>query len=207
VQRIALSFDDGPDPEWTRRLLDVLGEREVRATFFVWGEQAVRHPEVVRATLAGGHDVQPHCFEHVRHWELTPAAISADIDRVIGILAELGAGPPLLWRPPYGKVLSGATREIARERGLQLAGWTIDTNDWSGIPAAQMETALRDQLPADGVAVPIMHDGTQETIARTYRTDASQTIELVRRLTADPDLAFAALTRGLDEGLEERPAP
>jgi len=75
---IALTYDDGPNPDGTRRVLDLLAWRGVQATFFVWGEAAERHPEVVREVVAAGHSVQPHCFRHISHWERGRDEIAAD---------------------------------------------------------------------------------------------------------------------------------
>ena len=64
---IALTFDDGPDPEGTPRILDLLAEHGARATFFVFGEKAHRHPELIARALAAGHAIQPHCWaDHER---------------------------------------------------------------------------------------------------------------------------------------------
>jgi peptidoglycan/xylan/chitin deacetylase (PgdA/CDA1 family) len=162
---IALTFDDGPHPEWTPEILRVLDtERPVKATFFVWGEQALRHAEIVVEVLAAGHAVQPHCWQHRSHLDLTPAEISADIQQVVSLLRGVGAAAPHLWRPPWGQLQQGATKAIARQRGLELAGWNVDSGDWDGRPAAQMYENIKPQILAHQTKQPvvIMHDSCVE---------------------------------------------
>ena len=133
VHRVSLTFDDGPHPRWTPEILRVLGEtRPVKATFFVWGEQAAEHEDVIGEILSAGHSVQPHCWRHLRHPSLSAAQIRADVDRVTALLRRLGAPPPSLWRPPWGQLRKGTSSRIARRRGLALAGWTADSHDWVG---------------------------------------------------------------------------
>jgi peptidoglycan/xylan/chitin deacetylase (PgdA/CDA1 family) len=202
VCSVALTFDDGPDPVDTPRILDVLGERDVRATFFIWGEQAQVYPDVVRAIFAAGHGVQPHCWRHVSHWNLDAAAICEDIDRVTALLADLGAPTPTLWRTPHGQLLKDVTRSIAADRGLALAGWTINTADYSGKPGAEMYRDAVREIDAQTEPVVLMHDGYSEPAQN--RTDASNTIDLLRRLLGRDDV-FAALDRGVEHSLWEGP--
>ena len=202
---VALTFDDGPNPDATRRLLELLGHHGVAATFFVWGELAQRHPDVVREVLDGGHSVQPHCWAHVSHWTLTPAAIRADIDAVSALLAHVGGPPATLWRPPYGQTLAGATTAIAAERGLELAGWTINTHDYAGAGAKTMYAEVSGALAAEERSVVLLHDGHRESGRRKRRPDATNTVELVAMLLEDDALAFTTMSGGLEECLTDGP--
>jgi peptidoglycan/xylan/chitin deacetylase (PgdA/CDA1 family) len=168
----------------------ILAEHAVKATFFVWGEQAVEHPDIVRAIVMAGHSVQPHCWEHRSHLDMTEAAIAADIDRVLSLLSDLDAPTPRLWRPPWGHVLIGVTRELARVRGLELAGWTIDSTDYAGTSASEMYRLV---------------NGAVEPGQLAKRTDVEQTVELVRLLLGD-DHYFAPLERGISTNLDEQAA-
>jgi peptidoglycan-N-acetylglucosamine deacetylase len=203
---VALTFDDGPNPDATRRILRLLERRDVKATFFVWGERAAQHPDVVGEILAAGHSLQPHCWSHVSHWQLEPDAIRADIDRVCALLAELGAPAPALWRPPYGRLRHGASSAIAAERGLALAGWTVNTADWEGRDAAAMHAEVAAALAAQEHAVVLLHDGHRESGPVPRRPDAGNTVELVRLLLDEEgDRRFTPLREGLAAGLEEGP--
>ena len=202
---VALSFDDGPNPDATRRVLELLARHGVVATFFVWGEQAQRHPEVVRAVLDGGHSVQPHCWAHVSHWTLAPAAIRADIEAVSALLVQIGAPPATLWRPPYGQTLGGATRAIAAERGLELAGWTLNPHDYAGNDAEKMYAEVTGALAAEELSVVLLHDGHRESGQPRRRADATNTVELVAMLLEDDSLAFTSMSAGVSACLTEGP--
>ena len=198
---IALTYDDGPNPDGTRRVLDLLAWRGARATFFVWGEAAERHPEVVREVIDAGHSVQPHCFRHISHWERGRDEIAADIDTVMELLRNLGAGPLTLWRPPYGRCLARATAEIAAERGLQLSGWTIDPRDYDGRDPVAMHDEVNKSLDPSRETVVLLHDGHREHGAQSRRPDAGNTVALTGLLLAEDENAFTVLDGGLVDGL------
>jgi peptidoglycan/xylan/chitin deacetylase (PgdA/CDA1 family) len=172
---VALTFDDGPDPRWTPRVLDALGEVGAAATFFVVAPRVRRWPELVRRALAEGHRVEPHCAGHVRHSELDRAGISADTAATLDTLAELGV-EARLWRPPWG-VRTPDTEEVARDYGLQLVGWTHDTHDWRGDAASRMLAAVRPGLGPGSVV--LMHDGLGPG---ARRTGCRETVALIRPL-------------------------
>jgi peptidoglycan-N-acetylglucosamine deacetylase len=97
----ALTFDDGPDPVWTPRVLARLRHEQARATFFVMAYRAIGHPRVIRRMLQDGHDVELHCARHVRHTELSVGDLGRDTDLALRALRRLGVAPRL-WRPPWG---------------------------------------------------------------------------------------------------------
>lgn len=205
TRSIALTYDDGPNPDGTRRVLDLLAWRGVKATFFVWGECAERHPEVVREVIEAGHSVQPHCFRHTSHWERGRDEIAGDIDTVTELLRNLGAGPLTLWRPPYGHCLAGATAEIAAERGLKLAGWTINPRDYDGRDPVDMHVEVNESLNSERETVVLLHDGHREHGLRSRRPDPGNTVALTGLLLAEDANAFTVLDAGLIEGLELGP--
>lgn len=173
VSALALTFDDGPDPEWTPRLLDVLARAGAQATFFPIAARAAQFPELVARILAEGHAVGLHCDEHVRHCVRTERWLRADTRRALRRLHELGVRPTR-WRTPWGAVAPWTPR-VAREHGLKITGWTVDTHDWRGDSAAEMFTATRPQLRAG--AIVLAHDGIGPGAARA---DAAHTVEYAR---------------------------
>src|ERR1035437_857281 len=100
---VALTFDDGPDPVTTPRVLDVLHEKQVRATFFVVGKRAARHPELVRRALAEGHLVENHTWSHSPLFcFLTPGRLRAEIEKCAETLERIGGHRPRYFRSPVG---------------------------------------------------------------------------------------------------------
>ncbi|HEX2233283.1 MAG TPA: polysaccharide deacetylase family protein [Thermoleophilaceae bacterium] len=166
---VALTFDDGPDPDWTPELLATLGRMGARATFFVQGERLVQHPEIAREAVAAGHELQPHCFHHDSHRELSDAQITEDIERLLDALrAHAGVEEPTLWRPPYGHIRRPATYEVAKAHGLEVVTWTLNTCDWGAITAEAMWKDITDQdrpmsaLEEDSIV--LMHDFAGEQL-------------------------------------------
>jgi peptidoglycan/xylan/chitin deacetylase (PgdA/CDA1 family) len=124
---VALTFDDGPDPIWTPRVLDALASVGARATFFVVAPLATRCASLISSMWESGHDVAFHCAEHVRHDAMTRREIEADVES--GLLA-LGRSV-WYWRTPWA-LITPATEEVAIKHRLRLVGWTADTEDWRG---------------------------------------------------------------------------
>jgi len=187
---LALTFDDGPDPDWTPRVLDALADADARATFFVLTLRAAAHPRLVARMLDEGHAIGVHAHEHVRHTDLDAQAGAADLGRALRILDGLGADP-VLWRTPWG-VEAPWTAGLARARGLRLVHWTADTHDWRGDEAAAMLDAIRDDVRAG--AVVLAHDGLGPG---ARRDDCAQTVALIGPLVAlgrERGLAPEALT-------------
>lgn len=174
---ISLTFDDGPHPWWTPAVLAELRRHGVRATFFVIAPLAARHPSLVHAIRADGHDVALHCHRHVRHTELTPAEIEDDTRTALSALEELGVRPTA-WRTPWG-VMTEETRHVARRHDLRLVHWTADTEDWAGHPVRAMLDRVVPRL-RDG-AVVLAHDGIGPG---SRRADATNTVDLIEPLVA-----------------------
>jgi peptidoglycan/xylan/chitin deacetylase (PgdA/CDA1 family) len=168
--RVALTFDDGPDPVWTPAVLDALAAAGARASFFVLAPRAIERPDLVARMRAEGHAVELHGWEHVRHTAWSAQEGAADTDRALSALASLGVHPRR-WRTPWG-VTADWTAGVAEAGGLELTHWTADTHDWRGDAAPDMLAAI-DPSMNDG-AVVLCHDalgpgatrdGCEETVA------------------------------------------
>ena len=166
---IALTFDDGPDPTWTPRVLDVLAAAGARATFFPLSPRMAEHPGLVARMHAEGHLVGLHGWDHLRHTDHDRATIEADTDRALAVFAE----PPAWWRLPWGRAAPWSA-EIAAARGLRIAGWTHDTHDWRGDAAEAMGD------PPEGSIV-LAHDALGPGATRV---DCSETARFVERVLA-----------------------
>jgi peptidoglycan/xylan/chitin deacetylase (PgdA/CDA1 family) len=133
-RRVALTFDDGPDPEWTPRIVDALAEARVRGTFFLVGERATRAPEAVRAIVAGGHEVASHGWSHRSLWLCGPRRTAEEIDRAQEALAILSGSAPRFFRPPWGMV-NAAMFPLLRARRLRPVFWSIQPEGLRPAPA------------------------------------------------------------------------
>jgi peptidoglycan/xylan/chitin deacetylase (PgdA/CDA1 family) len=174
---VALTFDDGPDPVWTPRVLDALRRMKARATFFVIAPLALRDPDVVSAVLEAGHAVEFHCVDHVRHTHLSRGEVEADTREGLRMLRSIGT-EPRFWRPPWG-VLAPWTEEVAEDFGLRLAPWNIDTRDWRADSACEMLRNVEPLLSPGEIV--LMHDGIGPG---ALRTGCEETVALVEPLVA-----------------------
>lgn len=153
---IALTFDDGPHPERTPRVLDLLAQAKVHATFFLIGERAVAHPELVRRIAAEGHEVGNHSWSHARRLPFCSGRrIEAELSRCQDALAELTGVTPRLFRPPYG-ARDVRVYRIARALELTPVLWSVDSFDWAGVSAQRVLARAR---RARGGDVVLLHDG------------------------------------------------
>jgi peptidoglycan-N-acetylglucosamine deacetylase len=125
---VALTFDDGPHPEGTPAVLDVLEEAGMQATFFLVGEQVERRPALAAEILAAGHAVGVHAHRHRCQLRLTPRQLADDLARATEAIASATGVAPELHRPPYG-IYSAAGLRLARERHAPIL-WSRWGKDW-----------------------------------------------------------------------------
>ena len=158
-QAVALTFDDGPDPATTPQVLELLAKHHARATFFVIGEKALAHPELLRRIRDAGHEVATHGFRHDWRAILTPDRARAQVQRGIdSVLAALGTLPKF-FRPPYG-VATPALAVALRCSSIAVVGWSVRTHDGSGRgdPAERARWTIATMKPGDII---LMHDAPE----------------------------------------------
>lgn len=185
--RVALTFDDGPDPDATPAVLEALERAGARATFFLVGEQVAAHRSLAREVAVRGHEVGLHCFRHVEHDELGADEAREDLGRALATLEAAAGSRPRLCRPPYGR-FSEASYAAAREAGLEPVYWSAWGGDWEAIPADRIaDLVARDLAP--GLVV-LLHDSARYA----YRPSARPTAEAL------PAIAEAVAAAGLELG-------
>ena len=129
---IALTFDDGPHPRYTKQILDILEKYGVKATFFFVGQNIEYYPEVARAVVDAGHEIGNHTFSHPSVKGLLPQKIDEEIQSTQEIIFEITGQKPKVFRAPGG-IYDGAVLDMAEKHGLKpvLWSWRQDTKDWS----------------------------------------------------------------------------
>lgn len=158
---IALTFDDGPDPAITPRLLRVLASRGARATFFMCGLAARRHPDIVRAVASEGHSIGAHGWDHRPVSSLPPAEWERQIVQPLDVLGEL-VGRRVRWfRPPWGAV-EGSTVEALRRRGIATVLWSAEGLDWHLRDAADIADHAQQHLTRGGIV--LLHDAVGDLL-------------------------------------------
>src|SRR5262249_18957216 len=126
---VALTFDDGPDPEGTPAVLEELDRLGWTATFFMLGAQVSRHPRVAAAVVAAGHEAAVHGFNHRNHLVRGPAEVCRDLTRAVSAVSSATGTRPVWFRPPYGVFTSGSLI-AARLVGLRPVLWSAWGRDW-----------------------------------------------------------------------------
>jgi len=183
----ALTFDDGPHPQGTPAVLEILAREGARATFFLVGEQVRRDPTLVAEILAAGHDVALHCDRHRNLLRLAPAQVREDIDRAQAAIEEASSRRVQIYRPPYG-VLSGSALRLARARGWRTLLWSDWGRDWEAHATAD-SIAARVTAHASEGAVLLLHDADHYSAAGSWRRTAAalpQILETLARRGLEP---------------------
>jgi peptidoglycan-N-acetylglucosamine deacetylase len=147
---IYLTFDDGPDPQVTPRVAQILAEYDARATFFVSGSKARVHPRTVDMLTAAGHALGNHGFDHLRGFWTPASEYLADVQKCAGIV------PSRLFRPPYGSLRPGLVRRL-RKKGYEICMWSVTSRDYDPrmSPGQCLDHCLRRSV--DG-SVLLFHD-------------------------------------------------
>jgi peptidoglycan/xylan/chitin deacetylase (PgdA/CDA1 family) len=163
VGELALTFDDGPNPVWTPRLLEILACHQLRATFFLVGSRAQAEPALVRSILAAGHLIGNHSWAHPNLALSSARRIEQELVRTSQTLADLVGCPIRFFRPPFGARRPEVLR-IARRLGMVPVLWNAMTTDWktpsSDVIASRLTRKI-DALARRGFAANIvLHDGS-----------------------------------------------
>jgi peptidoglycan/xylan/chitin deacetylase (PgdA/CDA1 family) len=182
---VALTFDDGPWPDTTSKILQILAQQRVPATFFLVGQQVRRHPELLAQEVGAGVVIGTHSFSHPQPFDqFSDDAIGGEIDQGLAALTDNGVRTGL-FRPPGGAV-SQAVLKAAGDRGLRTVLWTVDPRDWQrGTSTDQIVRRVLGQ--ATPGAIVLLHDGGG---------DRSATVAALPRIIAglrDQGLGFTSL--------------
>jgi peptidoglycan/xylan/chitin deacetylase (PgdA/CDA1 family) len=185
---VAVTFDDGPDPDATPAILDALEAERVRATFFMVGEQVEANPEIAREVVGRGHAVQAHCWDHTPHRLVEDPA--RDLWQTIEAIFKATGIAPTHQRPPYGR-FTAATHTACLTAGLQPVYWSAWGEDWEDIgPERIADLVVRDL--SDGLVI-LLHDSARYAHRSSARATAAA-IPSIAAALADASLATKAIS-------------
>lgn len=162
AKHVALTFDDGPSAAFNARFLALLQKEKVPATFFMIGRNVTSSPEIVKSTADAGFEIGAHTMNHPNPARMTDDQMQREMLDECELIQGITGKRPRFYRPPYGMV-TRAEREIARDNGLVLVTWSIDTKDWESRSSAESIHAviMRDLHPG---AIILMHEIKAHTI-------------------------------------------
>ena len=169
---IALTFDDGPHPRDTPRVLEALAKHTIHATFFLIGQNAERYPHLVREIHQNGHQLALHCYRHLPFPLEHPSILRSKLDHTRRIIADICGLPPeaiCYVRPPYG-VFTGKTLTVLNEWGYRLVVWNSMPLHWMQPVDWTIRQILDDVLPG---SVIVLHDG------KGHGTKVAQILDVV----------------------------
>lgn len=171
---VALTFDDGPSPRFTPKILACLAEYGARATFFVTGRHARKYPQLIQAIAAAGHEIGNHTYDHPHLPKVGREMLVTEIERTKGVLAQLGIPVTGLFRPPYSEV-SPRQEQYLAQTGRRLILWSISSGDYLGGPGPEIAQRVSQQI-GNG-AIIVFHDSDEFD-----RADRQPTVEALRLL-------------------------
>lgn len=156
TKNIALTFDDGPDNKSTPQILDILGEYQIPATFFVVGENIKRYPKIAERIVNEGHQIANHSQSHLRPTELSNRELMLEVlpvEQGLRGLTNLSQSP-FYYRPPYGLLTSEQIMELAK-KGYIVISWSVDSLDWAGSTSGEIkDKVIKSSFPG---AIILMH--------------------------------------------------
>ncbi|MDF2959967.1 MAG: polysaccharide deacetylase [Paenibacillus sp.] len=155
-KKIALTFDDAPDTQYTPQVLDVLKKHNVKATFFIVGRLAEKHPEVVKRMVKEGHIIGNHTYNHSLLTKLSDEAYQTQVNKTQKILKHTIGYTPKLLRPPYGEI-SESQLLWASDHHMLVVNWNVDSLDWKQL--SQQEVASNILTNAKAGSIILQHSG------------------------------------------------
>ncbi len=183
----ALTFDDGPHAQGTPAVLEILAREQVRATFFLVGEQIRRNPSLPREILDAGHRIGLHCDRHRNLLRLGPRQVREDLARAEEAIVTSTGLHPLLYRPPYG-VLNAAALRLANAHGWRTILWSHWGRDWEA-SATPQTIAAKVTGGAGAGAVLLLHDADDYSAPGSWRATAAalpRVLQTMRERAVEP---------------------
>ncbi|MBD3245568.1 MAG: polysaccharide deacetylase family protein [Candidatus Omnitrophica bacterium] len=181
---VALTFDDGPHPEYTPRLLDVLARYEVRASFFLVGRRAARYSALVRRIAQQGHEIGNHTYSHPVSPILNYRAMRGEVADAHKAIADITGTEPRYFRPTWAlwDWFHAAMERSVRELGYISVRWSKSSYDWMGVPFLMRRSLLGGEVsPGD---IFLLHDGAEKSLWGKRDSTISILPALVRSIRA-----------------------
>ncbi len=161
--KVALTFDDGPHPEYTPKLLDALKERGVKATFFLIGKNAKVHPEIVKRIADEGHVIGNHTMNHVEITKMADADAFLELDENRKLLEGITGMPVEYMRPPFGAWQKSLENKVNAMPVL----WSVDPLDWTTENTEEVVRRVIEEVEEDEII--LLHDYYESSVEAAIR--------------------------------------
>ncbi|MGL5715658.1 MAG: polysaccharide deacetylase family protein [Paraclostridium sp.] len=171
---IALTFDDGPDEDFSPQILDILKKYDAKATFFVVGQKVGWNPEIVKQAFEEGHEIGNHTFSHINVAKKSEYEILTEIEKTQKAIKDVIGKEPTLFRPPY-RAISKSMFEIIKSKNMKVVLWSdLDARDWSNPGVHNIVKVIKEK--SDNGSIVLLHD------YNTVRNCKSQTIQALEQI-------------------------
>ncbi len=168
-RQVALTFDDAPDAKFTPQVLDMLKKYNVKATFFVVGNRAEAHPEIVKRIIREGHAIGNHSYNHANLPKLADANFRDQVLRTEKILKGITGSSAKMIRPPYGNISENQIKWLASQK-FRIVNWNIDSLDWKGLNAEQVSTNILTHIKPGAIILQHSAGGHGEDLTGTVQS-------------------------------------
>ena len=181
-KKVALTFDDGPDIEVTNKILTILREHHVPATFFVTGRMVQEYPHMLKKIYEEGHVIGNHSWSHPQLTKISPREVENQLNRTNQIIEKVIGKKVVLFRPPYGAT-NTRVQQLIKKNGFLIINWSVDTNDWRGNSGTKIEQIVKQQMSPGGII--LQHNagnklqGTVDALPKIIHFLKSQNYQLV----------------------------
>jgi len=166
---IAMTFDDGPSAVLTPRLLDILKQRNIKATFFVLGQLAQEHPEIIARAVAEGHEIANHSWDHKALTKVGDGGLKHELSDTSEAISKVTGKPVTLMRPPYGATNARLNKAFEKEYGMKVILWSVDPLDWKRPgPQVVSQRIIAGTRPGAIILAHDIHPGTIEAMPPTF---------------------------------------
>lgn len=200
---IALTFDDGPHPVHTPKLLDTLKQKGIRATFYVIGRSVETYPEIAKRIVAEGHEIANHTWSHPALTKLSASGVEREITRTTEVIQRVTGVRPTNMRPPYGATNARLNKRLDEEFGLKVIMWSVDPLDWKYRNSARVTSEILTNTRPGGIV--LAHDIHPTTVAAMPATIDGLKSRGFRFVTVSELLAMEQ--QGGDTTLASEPRP
>ncbi|WP_314589658.1 polysaccharide deacetylase family protein [Paenibacillus terrigena] len=176
-RQLAITFDDGPNPIYTPKLLDMLQAQGVRATFFVLGGEAEKYPDIIRRMHQEGHQIGIHNYTHTTNWVMTPGEVMREqVEHSADIIERITGERPTCYRPPWGILNLGDLFRFRWNNKYRIILWSVMVGDWKRSTTAERlrRKLMRRITPG---AIVVLHDSGE-----TFGADADAPLQMIAGL-------------------------
>lgn len=170
-RKVALTFDDGPSPIWTKTLLEGLRERGVKATFFVTGENVEKYPELVKEIYEDGHLIGNHTYSHIQLTSVSEERALEELKKTNEAIYHCTGGYPEFFRPPFGSIHKG----MEKKTDMMIVLWDVDPKDWCSSNTACITKRVVEKVQDHSII--LFHD--------QYESSIKAALQVVDRLTKE----------------------